>query len=903
MLHRAAILLLWTFLAAVHDATAQSVLARVSGSVYDEQRGAISGAVVAIKNVETGQARETTSGSDGSYHFVGVSPGRYVLGVERPGFAPVTQAIDITVGDELERDVALPLAVLTEHVDVGARASPIEASQTELRQTITAKQVDELPVPDRDFTNLALLAPGILVNQVATGSSTGIETAGQTGRSNNYFVDGLTLVDTRTANARGGVSLDAVKEFAVLSNNFEAEYGVASGAVLSVVTRSGTNTLSGRVGYYHRDSRWDATSHAARLIFPPLEKSPFEQKDISGFVGGPIAPDRAFFFGSLEDTLVNDESIITSGVLQLFRPGAPTHLPSHHQTPQVFGRGDLSLNPSHTLTVRYRMQRDIATNLFVATDVGLAAPERAFETDIRSQDFAVWHRSVVGVFTLNELRFQFATRTFDRISRGCPGPQTGAGTTPCWEEDRPGVLLGKFSQIPNGATDHTWQVGDSLTYVIPRAAGEHTLKTGMDVSVVGLDSRGVVNGDGTYRFTGAGGAALFDPANRDTYPTQYSQTLAASDIFRRHTVVGTFLQDRWKPRTNITVNMGLRWDYDHAPGVAQETGDIAPRLGVAFDPKKDGKTSIRAGLGLYYARVPFIVATQEEQGGDQILITNPGYNPAYPDPFGPNPRRRGSAAALPPSTTQLVNMHVPYTEQLSIGAQRALSSQMSVTADFIVARGRDLMATYDLNYPDLTSVRPDPSFQRVTAVESVGSSWYRGLQIGLEKRYARGHSYTVAYTLSTAERNTEDYTFVPLDQRNLALDHGPAASDVRHRLSVGVSLDLAKGVRFTTIVTGQSALPYTITTGKLNIDGYNNDRPPGVGRNSARGADFRQVDARLSKAFHARGHRVEALVEAFNVVNRANWTNYDGNQASLTFGRPTAALPAREVQLGARVTF
>jgi hypothetical protein len=252
-------------------------------------------------------------------------------------------------------------------------------------------------------------------------------------------------------------------------------------------------------------------------------------------------------------------------------------------------------------------------------------------------------------------------------------------------------------------------------------------------------------------------------------------------------------------------------------------------------------------------------------------------------------------------------MHVPYTDQFAVGFQRALSTLTAVTADVIYARGRDLLVTHDLNYPDLTDpnrARPDLSVQRVTAVESRGNSWYRGVQIGLEKRHAHGHSYTVSYTLSTSERDTEDYTFVPQDQRDFAADRGPAANDVRHRLSAGLNLDLPRGLRFTGILTAQSALPYTITTGKDdNRDGYNNDRPAGFGRNSARGADFRQLDVRLLKSFRMPRSRVDALIEAFNVTNRANWSNYDGNKLSPTSGRPTSALPARQVQVGARLDF
>jgi hypothetical protein len=539
--------------------------------------------------------------------------------------------------------------------------------------------------------------------------------------------------------------------------------------------------------------------------------------------------------------------------------------------------------------VRYRLQRWTSTNLFGAVDVGKGAPERAFDQVVQDQDLAGVH-DFARSSMLNEFRFQFATASFDRWSTACPG---------CWAEERPGLTLGKGSSIPNGATERRWQFADSLTYLVLHAVGEHSLKTGVDVSTIGYDARGVPDGDGTFTFQST---SPFDSFNRGTYPIRYTHTIGATDTHVDHSVFGAFVQDRWKPHPRIAVNAGVRWDYDHAPGVSQETRNIAPRLGVAVDPTGRAATSIRGGFGRYYDQVPLTIAVGAHQvaTATQVLITNPG----YPDPYGPNP---GGKVSGPPNTVRLVDMRVPYTDQFTVGLQRALTAATVVTADFVHARGRDLPVTHDLNYPDLNDPnrrRLDPSFQRVAAIESRGNSWYRGLQVGFEKRHLRGYSYTVAYTLSTSERDTEDFSFVPQDQRNFAAERGPAANDVRHRLTAGLNLDLARGVRFAAIITAQSALPYTITTGRDdNRDSYTNDRPPGVTRNSARGADFLQLDARLSKGFYVRGAHVEALIEAFNLTNRANWTSYDGNQLSLTSGRPTAALPARQVQVGARVGF
>ena len=335
---------------------------------------------------------------------------------------------------------------------------------------------------------------------------------------------------------------------------------------------------------------------------------------------------------------------------------------------------------------------------------------------------------------------------------------------------------------------------------------------------------------------------------------------------------------------------------------------MAPRVGVAFDPWRDGKTSIRGGYGVYYDLVLFNALMSAESGARvvQTIIGNPG----YPDPFAPSLR-----PPLPrdlPSTQRFGDrMRTPYTEQASVGI-RHMRGTLAVTADAVWAHGHNLLRTRNINYPDVANYpdapgnRPDPSYMRINVRETEGRSWYKGLQVGIQKRHSRRHSFAIAYTLSDSQRDTEDWEFIAQDPRDFAAERGPSSSDVRHRLSASLNLDLPLGLRFTTVMTARAALPYNITTGRdNNSDGEPNDRPPGVGRNSARGDDFWQMDARLSREF-AFGQRraVELLVEAFNVANHRNWAAFDGSQRNTaTFGRPTDAGSPREVQVGVRVGF
>jgi hypothetical protein len=280
---------------------------------------------------------------------------------------------------------------------------------------------------------------------------------------------------------------------------------------MSIVTRSGSNQPAGRGYYYHRDHRWDASSHAARLTSPRVEDSAFEQKLVGGFFGGPIVHDHAFFFGSAEYTMQDTENIVTSPVLQLFRPGVHPRQPVYSRQGQLMDRTDLVFNPSNMLTIRHRWQRGKVNGMIApgASDVGLNAPERAFDVVTPNQDVAVQHNLSVGPSTINEARLQWARTGFDRdASSYCPG---------CPDIQRPSIRLGKSLSVPNGVTETQWQFADTITHVLRSAVGEHTLKAGIDVNVIGTEWRGLTDRDGTFVFNTD---APFDPGGPD--PIQWT---------------------------------------------------------------------------------------------------------------------------------------------------------------------------------------------------------------------------------------------------------------------------------------------------------------------------------------------------------------------------------------------
>ena len=252
-------------------------------------------------------------------------------------------------------------------------------------------------------------------------------------------------------------------------------------------------------------------------------------------------------------------------------------------------------------------------------------------------------------------------------------------------------------------------------------------------------------------------------------------------------------------------------------------------------------------------------------------------------------------------------MSTPFTDQASVGLQQQIGSHLAVTADLVRALGHRLPVGRDLNYPDaVTGLRPDPSLFQKIATETTAHSWYTGLQVGLQKRTANHHSYSLAYTWSSAENDTDGNRAFPMDPRNILADRGPVPTNARHRVNAGAIVDLPRGFRLAGVVTARSGLPYNVTTGTDN-NGDNlltNDRAAGHARNDALGAPSFQADVRLSKTLTWASHRIELLAEAFNVTNHANWITYRGNTARPeTFGTPGNSGPPRQFQLGVRIDF
>src|SRR5918995_3233134 len=280
-LSSAAVMIVWSTVAA-----AQVTNAVLQGLVTDSGGGVVPGAVVKVANIEDGLSREATTDARGFYRVPALPPGSYEITASLDGFTPQRRTgLVLTVGQTATIDVQLGVATVSETVTVEATAPLIDTSSNALGTTVTKTQLDSLPLAGRDFAALARLAPG--VTGVGGG---GISAAGALTRNNSVVIDGTSNDEQGVAGTRGSFSLESVREYVVYTNQFAAEHGLATGALVNVVTRSGTNNLEGRLFAFHRDDSLDAQNPFSKA--QQSGEAPFSESRAGGFLGGPFARDR-----------------------------------------------------------------------------------------------------------------------------------------------------------------------------------------------------------------------------------------------------------------------------------------------------------------------------------------------------------------------------------------------------------------------------------------------------------------------------------------------------------------------------------------------------------------------------------------------------------------------------------
>ena len=525
--------------------------------------------------------------------------------------------------------------------------------------------------------------------------------------------------------------------------------------------------------------------------------------------------------------------------------------------------------------------------------------------------------SVLSSRTVNELRVLRATLSRDWSVAGYADP-TGVSIS------RPSINLGKASNMPQGWDSVRYQVVNALSHTV----GRHDLKAGVDVQLDDQNTYFLGNKDGTFTFRTD---APFDPADRATYPFQYTRTLGDWFDHRTNEMYSAFVQDTWRAHERLTVNLGVRYDTEtmfakaNAIDVAQDLNNFAPRVGLVFLPGADGRTVVRGGFGVYYDQGFNNISGNISNSARSSTMTV--LNPGFPDPLA-----GGTITASRPSRIIAApEIRTPSSRTLSVGVRRELLPGLALSVDAVRALGYNLFNAVDVNAPwPGTGVRPDADYLRIVQYQTTGRSWSNSLLAALERRTGPGPQFNVSYTWSRALRNVEDFGFTAQDAFNPEAELARSNNDRRHQIVASAVWALPFGVQAAGLVQARSGLPWTVTTGVDNNRDQNlNDRPdlavPGgdpldratyssaftgrsgnLGRNTNSGPTFVQVDFRLSKQVRVGRYSVEGFAEAFNLLNRANLGVPVGTLTSSAFGRPTglaSGATPRQVELGLRFNF
>jgi Carboxypeptidase regulatory-like domain/TonB dependent receptor len=891
-------------LALAPAAFAQVTSAVLQGVVTDSQGGVLPGVTVTATNVETGLVREAPTDAAGFFRATALPPGLYTLQAALDGFTPYSRTgLVLTIGQTATVNVQLGQVSLTEAVTVEASAPLVDTVSNSLGTTVTRAQLEEIPLAGRNFASLANLAPG--VTGVGGG---GINAGGQLSRNNSVIVDGANNDEQAVAGERGSFSLESVREYVVYTNQFAAEHGQASGALVNVITRSGTNELQGRLFAFHRDDAFDAQNPFSKA--QQSGKAPFSETRVGGFLGGPFARDRWHYFGSFEALRNETTNVVTSPLV----PVSEREFPRDDVTDQYFIKSEYRFTSNQVLAARYRLDDAHQNGQGIG---GLNLIERGYDYTARHQDAVMTLTSVISSRTVNEARVLYGRvhRLFsvDRFS-------DPLGVT----INRPSGNFGKASNMPQGWDSIRYQFSNSLSHSV----GRHDFKTGVDIQLDQTDSFFLGNKDGTFTFRTD---APFNPNDRSTYPFQYTRTIGDWFDPRQNQMYAAFAQDTWRATDAVTVNLGVRYDTEtmFAKGrgidVNQDMNNVAPRLGFVWSPSETARTVVRGGFGIYYDQGFNNISGNISNSARSTSVTV--INPGFPDPYD-----GGTITPTRPSLTVAApTIDTPSTRTLSFGAKRELFTGMALAVDVVRALGYNLFNANDINaaIPG-TAVRPNPDFLRIVQYQTTGRSWHNGLLVSLERRAGRGPLFNISYTLSRQIRNVEDFGFTPQDPFNQAAERARANNDRRHQLVASAVWSLPGGVQAAGLIQTRSGLPWNVTTGSDNNGDTNvNDRPDlavpdgdplnratyntaftgrvgSLGRNTNTGPTFVQVDMRLSKFIRIKRYSFEAFAEAFNLLNRANLGLPVGTLTSSSFGRATGlatnAAP-RQVEFGFRFNF
>lgn len=933
---------------AASQASAQTNLGTFRGKVSDEQGGALPGATVTARQVQTNITRTSVTDGIGHYFIPNLPAGPYELTVELSGFGAGKQSsLVLRVGQEATFDFVLKVAGVEQEVTVSAQVTLVETQHT-VGLNIDTKQVDALPTFNRNFGDLAQLTPGVS----STGSgSMGFYASGQAQYQNNVFVDGGTNAMQFYGTQADTFPQDWVQEFQVMTNGFTAEFGNASGAVLNVITRSGTNDMHGRAYGFYQNASLNSPPYSGHFTNGAPEFLPttpkYDQYRVGGFLGGPVIRNKAFFFVGFED--LDNSATSSLSISDYWRAhGVQSVIPTGYTFRPVLLKGDWNINNENRFSIRYDRTNQTLHNCSGQLGVG-CNNSPAWTLESRGlYSGPIWSTvasltSSLGNRAFNELRVYYGVNKVSIASNlaGKGGHVLLADTADLGlysEKTYPGAHFGTGSLGGLEGETNLYFI-DTFSFV----AGRHQLKFGGEAARPTFYMDIDASQHGRWNFSSD---VVFNINDPSSYPYMYTVTLGVPMDIETHWNAAAYAQDTWKVREDLTFNLGVRVDHDTSVTngniyvdsynqrfVAQYGGappmqkinpstDFSPRLGLVWVPGTARRTMLRLSAGSFYDQNHYnysdilLNQTLLNQGRYVFNANDPSANPFYnpADPNGSKTALRAFLAKTFPNMPDLTgvkfpqvangldpNFRSPYTVQVTGGVTQQFGSNMSVQADYVASRGKDqiIQRQTNLQLVNGTYLTNDPRYSQFTLYQNIGWTRYDALQTRVQYSQADRHvgvSYTLAKTTSdvTATGPSGGLATNPFD---LSIDDGPANNDRRHNLALDGSYLFPLDIQVSGLFHYGSPFPWSATS--VNVV-YARPEP----RNIRRGDTYKSADFRFSKIVKlGRGMSATVFWEVFNAFNSDNFYNYQASLQSSQFGQPQSEFPKRAQQFGFRFDF
>jgi Carboxypeptidase regulatory-like domain/TonB dependent receptor len=712
-------------------AQSPSTGAQLSGTILDPNGAVVPGATVTLRSETTGIEQSTTSDAYGQYNFLLVPAGRYTLSVEASGFSKLTDTgVILTVGQVAILPITLQLASVTAEVTVTSDAQLVETSRIAVATTVDQVRIDNLPINGRNYINFTLTNSQVARDtapSIGAAPTSGLNVGGQRARANLVNVDGEDAIDNSVNGVRSTVSQEAVQEFQIITNGYAAEYGRASGGVINIVTRSGTDMIHGTGFGYLRNRKIQAVNPFSTV------KDPAYTRVQSGFtLSGPLKKDRTFYFLSFESTRRHETGFSSIGadnfgLTQLAVPGlgtfqvtpaqrdffaanasvppsdpryqilaqylfataASSEVATNGVEPAAFGgrkgfassctpltpvcsplpasfvplnsvrgnfpvfegtsiyslRLDHRFDNAHQLMLRGSASPSTVTGIQVnaqgaAENFGQNSFSRTSQQTFRDAGITAQYMWTISPTKVNELRFQYARRGLLYTYSPDKNGSNVAVNIPGF------AFIGREPYSFVRRTEQRYQFTDNFSW----ANGRHIVKFGADVNHLPLTADFTVNFGGIYNFgeispaafglpTTFGGSQVptFSPVQAYGLgvPQAFIQGIGNPHYSFSNTTLGVFIQDSWRMRQNLTLNYGVRYDVEFTPifpavndisqkaqdalgivkGIPRDTDNVAPRIGLAWDPGKNGKSVVRASYGIFFGH-PLLALAFDSAVGD-----------------------------------------------------------------------------------------------------------------------------------------------------------------------------------------------------------------------------------------------------------------------------------------------